>query len=148
MTYFKDLTPYTYTDRPATGLNIGWLDPAEEYSKGDTSVEFKEALYLCCDHFSLNRMRGYHGCDFCPPEATRGSAWCAKPGHRYRADLGNGEIHVPGVRECAGKLYVAPTAIYHYVAEHQYRPPDNFIESVFALVELFHLKRLEDWIPL
>ena len=31
-----------------------------------------------------------------------------------------------------GRVYAAPTLIWHYVTEHGYRPPDEFIDAVLA----------------
>jgi hypothetical protein len=41
-------------------------------------------------------------------------------------NIGDGEIRVIG----KSAIYAAPTLIYHYVVEHQYKPPDEFIEAV------------------
>ncbi len=41
--------------------------------------------------------------------------------------LGSAEIRVFGSN---GVTYAAPDMIYHYVAEHEYKPPDEFIEAV------------------
>jgi hypothetical protein len=40
---------------------------------------------------------------------------------------GNGEIHVRGP---SGAVYCAPALILHYVAEHQYQPPQEFVAAV------------------
>ena len=42
--------------------------------------------------------------------------------------IGDGEICVTG----KVAVYAAPTLIYHYVVEHQYRPPDEFINTVLS----------------
>lgn len=46
---------------------------------------------------------------------------------------GNGEIrvHTP-----SGAVYCAPALVSHYVAEHQYQPPDEFIGAVIRQREL------------
>ncbi|MCX7805518.1 MAG: hypothetical protein N3A38_10060 [Planctomycetota bacterium] len=31
-----------------------------------------------------------------------------------------------------GKIYAAPTLIYHYVVAHKYRPPQEFIDAVMT----------------
>src|SRR5262249_25113044 len=41
--------------------------------------------------------------------------------------VGNGEIQVTGE---GTTIYVAPTMILHYVAEHHYLPPDEFIKAL------------------
>jgi hypothetical protein len=46
-----------------------------------------------------------------------------------RLELGNGEIRVIG---SAGKVYASPVMIYHYMSEHNYLPPQEFIDAVLA----------------
>ncbi|MEV7677989.1 hypothetical protein AB0O64_05415 [Streptomyces sp. NPDC088341] len=48
----------------------------------------------------------------------------ARFGSSYR--LGNAEIRVVSD---AGELYVAPNLVLHYIVDHGYRPPDEFIEA-------------------
>jgi hypothetical protein len=65
---------------------------------------------------------GFHPCQFgqCRQRYESGESFIG----------GNGEIYVPG-RE--GVLYNAPVLISHYVDDHDYRPPDEFVEAVLAL---------------
>ncbi len=44
-------------------------------------------------------------------------------------ELGYAEIRVFGKR---GKSYAAPNMLYHYVTDHHYKPPDEFIEALKA----------------
>ena len=43
---------------------------------------------------------------------------------------GNGEIRVVDVM---GTTYVAPVLILHYVAEHGYLPPKEFVDAVCVI---------------
>jgi len=45
--------------------------------------------------------------------------------------LGNGSIEVSASEE--GVVYHAPTLIYHYIVDHQYLPPQEFIDAVLRL---------------
>lgn len=54
--------------------------------------------------------------------------------------LGFGEVHVPG----SGVLYVAPTLIVHYIAEHHYRPPEEFLVTLMSLPDSFFPTGEED----
>ena len=110
MSYFPDLSPYTYGGaRRKRVLNVGWLDKAHPYAHGETSRPFRERLELLCKNTPVMGMHmGYHGCEFC---------------ERWR---GNAVIAVEGIRG----TYAAPALIYHYVVAHDYRPPDEFIEAV------------------
>jgi hypothetical protein len=43
------------------------------------------------------------------------------------------EIYVPG----RNGIYVAPSLIYHYVVDHHYQPPAEFMEAVLQYSHLF-----------
>ena len=127
MTYFADLTPYEYYTRdpvPYVALNVGWLEKGEPFEVGDVPDEFIERLAVLCVWRQVRLMRGSHHCDRCPnPGWQREGAEAGGLSVR----LGNGEISVAGPD---GKLYAAPTLVYHYVVAHGYRPPDEFVEAV------------------
>lgn len=117
MAYFEDLTPYTYLPRDEgdqSALNVGWLDAAHPFEIGETSTEFRTKLEQLC-RFAFNQTRGVHPCYFCP---TGKGGFAAS----------SAEIRVAG----DGKIYAAPTLIYHYVTAHNYRPPSEFIAAVLA----------------
>jgi len=122
--YLRDLSPYPYkgVSQFLGTLSVGWLAKQYPYSQGETSEDFKERLFVfCLNH--VRQTRGFHVCEFCTPSppflvyAQRGDkeVW-----------LGSAEIRVV----YQGNIYAAPDLIYHYVIEHQYRPPDEFIEAV------------------
>jgi hypothetical protein len=125
MSYFEDLTPYTYYHsgiRDNT-VNIGWLDIDYPYQRGEAPVEFSDKLWDFVK-ISLFRMRGFHICNLCP-ENELSPLVIHKDGVDLK--LGNDEIRVLGE---AGKIYAAPNLIYHYVTEHEYQPPAEFIQAV------------------
>jgi len=135
VTYFKDLTPYEYFAReePLTPkpLNVGWLSRQMPFEKGQTSQAFKDKLLeFCLDEFVVLIARGFHVCEFCGLSTEQ---WQKEQEAKYGknaqwANLGDGEIRVLG----KSAVYAAPTLIYHYVIQHQYKPPDEFIEAILA----------------
>jgi hypothetical protein len=124
--YYPDLTPYCYGSEEhyidPDVLNIGWLDVSHPFPKKKAPESFLDALFERC----LDRVcqtRGHHRCPFCRApsfgvEASRKGA---------RTTLGSAEIRVKGKE---GKTYAAPDLIYHYVAEHDYAPPEEFVDAV------------------
>jgi hypothetical protein len=127
MTYFKDLTPYSYYGNEQS-LNVGWLSGSERLVVGETSLEFQEKLHrFCLDENIVRIMRGFHECELC--ELPWGE-WASKhPNYGINAgwmSIGDGEIRVIG----KGVVYAAPALIYHYVVEHHYKPPQEFIDAV------------------
>ena len=125
LTYFEDLTEYTYKDRGIVSntLNIGWLDVEYPYEIGEVPTEFVEKLWDLI-HIRLIQLRGFHDCNLCKPKSlyTRISER-----HGETLKLGDAEIRAFGD---FGKIYAAPNLIYHYVTDHSYKPPTEFISAV------------------
>jgi hypothetical protein len=107
MTYFADLTPYTYLehdDAPELPVvNVGWLDAEHAFPKGQAPDHLVAGLARRAEHPD-QLTRGYHYCELCQ-EAR-----------------GNGEIRV---RDDT-RIYAAPTLVVHYITEHGYLPPEDF----------------------
>jgi len=131
MSYFKDLTLYSYSraeKSPVEVLNIGWLGKSESFVTGETSREFQEKLHsFCLDENVVLIMRGFHACEFCGLSWEEWNKKHANYGNNSGLmSGGNGEIRVIG----KDVIYAAPALIYHYVIEHQYSPPPEFIEAI------------------
>lgn len=132
MTYYKDLSLYDYwkDDEKATipVLNIGWLSPSEPFETGITSQEFKNRLHKFCSHQNIVMPTlGFHVCEFCSNKYKELRHQHAD--NKYWGELrGNGEIRIIG----KSILYAAPALIYHYVMEHNYKPPQEFIDAILA----------------
>ncbi|MCL4871188.1 MAG: hypothetical protein KJ063_19685 [Anaerolineae bacterium] len=102
-------------------LAIGFLRRNAPFPTGKTPALFRARLL-----------------DFCLPAhtlPTRASAEACGLGcgrvppfllHEQTIHLGLGEIRVIG----GDDIFAAPTLIYHYITEHNYRPPDPFIHAV------------------
>lgn len=127
MTYFKDLTPYSYIQEDESNfLNVGWLDSRHKYRKGAVSEAFIEKLAWICVNVTLNRTPGIHKCSLCPPMDF---GFHVINLEHEKLVLGSAEIHVKG-REAT---YAAPDLLIHYVLGHEYRPPDDFIAGVLMI---------------
>lgn len=94
------------------------MDVAEEYTKGETAKEFQERLWRYCSGV-VNATRGIHLCNLCAESAQRASVL-------RQSRLGSAELRV----FYADKVYASPNLIYHYVVEHGYKPPQEFVEAV------------------
>ncbi|MCX4804690.1 DUF7919 family protein [Streptomyces goshikiensis] len=130
MTYYADLTPYTYDKdnwaRDATGLwrgvpltNVGWLDRGKPYEKGTAPPGLAEALKCLSRTHRAQQTRGFHPCPFCTSRVF---------GRRASHPQGSAEIWLMG----GGVAYAAPELITHYVETHGYSPPTAFTTAVFA----------------
>jgi hypothetical protein len=118
MSYFADLTPYTYrlSEEAPDKVNVGWLDKEHPFPIGDSNQDFQLALGSLSQN-RVNQMRGIHLCDFCCGKNRPGSS---------------PEIRVQGPH----KVYAAPLLIHQYVTVHRYLPPQEFIDAVIASVRI------------
>lgn len=122
MAYFPDLSEYEYGEpfvREGT-KNVGWLAKGHEFGTAVPSAELLEKLWNYCK-VSVAEYRGVHECEFCNLEAESAE----RNGERLL--LGTSELRV---FSGSGAVYAAPTLVYHYVAAHQYAPPDEFVRCV------------------
>ncbi len=115
MSFFQDMGTTSMLAAGEYVRAIGWLHPDHPYTKGEVSGEFlarlkefvarsgksAEALYL-------PGACGFHTCEFC------GKAW------------GVANFGVP----CDGLLYVVPEMIVHYIEQHGYCPPEEFVTAL------------------
>lgn len=123
--YYKDLTPYSYGfDTDFNVVNIGWLSNKYTFNQtGTLSPLFINNLEKITALGFYNHMRGSHTCEFCQNK------------HEYnhleyngkKIFLGNGEIWIPDVN--TQRVFVSPSLLWHYIKEHNYIPPIEFIES-------------------
>ncbi|HXF13217.1 MAG TPA: hypothetical protein VN517_08680 [Terriglobales bacterium] len=124
MAYIPDLEPYTYhpdqRKQPDPKLlAIGWLDPSVPYRKGTVEQEVVKAL-VELKRRPVNLTRGFHMCPYCKYDAP------VNP-FVYPNRRGNGEIRVSGE---SGIVYASPVLICHYIEEHEYLPPMQFLAAV------------------
>lgn len=111
--YFEDLTSYEYVKIPEKSFNVGWLDDKHEFTKGEPPLGFVEKLEQYKHHTAM-LTKGFHMCQFCSDDVPKKS-------------YSSNEIRVVSSE---GKLYASPTMIIHYVKEHNYLPPQEFIDAV------------------
>jgi len=131
VTYFEDLSPYTYLPETVppgvTVRNIGWLDGEHPFTVGKPPAQFADKLgVLCADHATA-QTRGIHWCDLCLESGDDSEE--SHPVTGTALTLGSAEVRVLTPE---GELLAAPDLVYHYVARHSYLPPEPFIEAVLA----------------
>ncbi|MFJ6436880.1 hypothetical protein [Streptomyces sp. NPDC091416] len=125
MTYYRDLSKYTYSDSTIPDLNIGWLSRFRTFAEGDVDAEVMAILAFQA-RMPRNQMRGRHPCYFCSILQAKGAVIPVEifgVGHR----LGSAEIHA---FSRSGDVFSAPDLIYHYIGSHGYRPPSEFMEAL------------------
>jgi|EndMetStandDraft_5_1072996.scaffolds.fasta_scaffold313216_1 hypothetical protein len=123
MTYFRDLSPYEYGlhwGGVAGAQNVGWLAASHPFETEQPQERDLDLLWEHCK-VAINATRGLHGCEFC-------SDWNGDR-HRFIRHgktllLGYSEIRVIGQ---SGQSYAAPSMIFHYVRDHNYKLPESFL---------------------
>lgn len=149
MSYFPDLSPYAYGHRKHPGVvHVGWLDGIHEYNKGAVAARFIDYLNeLATEPVEL--YRGFHVCEIC--SRPKGLLTHEEQYAWMRGRSSNGEIRVT-----RGNItYAAPVLIMHYIQEHGYLPPQEFLDTVEEMcrvpplrIRLLEVKicRTESWL--
>ena len=150
--YYPDLSVYRigrnekgYTIYPSI-KNIGWLSPEFNFNTGSVSEEFcfnlKELLFVGIANNEHRRNANLSeiiinenyvrsppmNCPICNDSVV------IKPnkGGYYTGEkskhLGNSEIEIYDLENNIS--YCFPTLIYHYVEEHNYVPPQRFVDAI------------------
>jgi hypothetical protein len=123
MAHFPDLSPYAYGHQPHPGVvHVGWLDGSHDYSRGKVAGHVIERLMQLATQ-PTELYRGFHICELCshPKGLLAEADW-----EWAKSRASNGEIRIT-----SGSItYAAPILIVHYIQEHGYLPPDEFLRAV------------------
>lgn len=139
MTYYPDFATYDYLpDTVPEGvelLTVGWLEPGHEFptaedgdaDEGEDPAFWPNLVTLAADHTTAVT-RSVHACRF---------RHLFEADFQYRAVYGSRVLYLGSaeIRVVArdGRWLTAPTLIVHYVRDHGYRPPAEFVEAVAAM---------------
>jgi hypothetical protein len=127
MAEFEDLTPYSYGETPQSGraLNVGWIGRSAAFTRGDVaSGVLRRLIELAASPAAVER--GLHYCELCDVDSPVRIDTSLSP--KGRVSLGTGEIRV--LSDDGAATYCAPTLIVHYILDHGYCPPDDFVQAV------------------
>jgi hypothetical protein len=129
--YIADLSPYTYWS-PGAGLPgviaVGWLSVEHSFPTGSVSESVVDKLSFLAGNRMCAVARGFHVCDLCK---------CGPLDLEYlgkRTKLGMSEIWIPDAKR--DWIHAAPSLIIHYISQHQYLPPAEFIDAVNMFQDL------------
>lgn len=104
---------------------IGWLRPNDDFIKGETSEVLLEKLILILKREQVNLLRRIHACTLC------GNVQYLYPDNKIDRILGICMIWIPD-KNNEEIIYSAEDLIIHYIRDHKYLPPKEFIESALA----------------
>lgn len=113
--YFEDLGTIAYFACGDNVRAVGWLEAGRRYAHGSVSPPFLSALKAhVSSAYQPVVFMGVHRCSICL------EAGQSKRGH-YNLLIPTQDL-----------LYVAPELVVHYVEDHGYQPPAEFIEAVLS----------------
>ena len=123
--FIEDLSTNGYFVHGVNVRAIGWLEVGHPFTRGPVPGDILAALkaQVVKAHQIAYHM-GFHECSLCPED-------------RQRTGIDN--LLVP-TREL---LYVAPELVVHYIEDHGYRPPDQFLVAVQTCPEQGSVEFLE-----
>lgn len=111
--HFDDLSHDTYAGPCPYLKSIGWLGAGHEFTTGDPPADLvallEEHLEDCWCCFAS---AGTHSCEFCLAEGCE---------HRDSRNF---------IIPAKTTAYLAPGMILHYVQQHRYLPPAEFIDAL------------------
>lgn len=104
-------------------VNIGWLGASHDFDQMDPDEKLLDLVWDYCK-ISVAQYRGIHGCEYCHPRRSD-----VGQRHGEMRLLGSAEIRVFSDTDA---IYAAPDLLFHYMAVHLYKPPDQFISALTA----------------
>ena len=127
--YFEDKSHYSfYLKTPIHNvLNVGWLDGEKSFQQGEVGTDklkkLAEILTSTGDvDVHVNWARSLDPC------GISGRTGLKVEFAGKTVDLGGSEFWLPSPD---GEYYFAsPSLIYHYIKEHNYLPPSEFLDAV------------------
>lgn len=114
----------TLAGRFLQSLMVGWLEDGYGFETGEVSSSLVDKMILHAS-YKVNRTRGFYLCPFWVTLLPTVKFY--RDGEYGEVILGSAEIFVQGAD---GRSYFAPDLIIHYVTEHFYRPPEEFLEAL------------------
>ena len=143
MAWYADLEHLDYFDGSfdvdTTMLRaVGWLAHGHEFKQGGVDLAAVDKLRtLLVSPWQPDRFRGGHRCDICLASG------------QVRLPAGSNNLFVPAEES----VYVAPELLLHYIEEHRYKPPDEFVRAMLncpptaSAAYLQRLRELGFWRP-
>ena len=137
LTFFTDLSPYQKENGLIISevLNIGWLSSEYPFTIGEASLEFTDKLAKIINNavfretearVVMGEWRSLSCCPLCGISSLDINTKVSR--------IGSAEVWIPCVKK-EEVYYSSSTWIYHYIIDHQYFPPEEYIESVLSFDE-------------
>lgn len=107
---------------------FGWLGTDHDYTDGYTPETFIQTLEAAATAPAFVT-RGFHRCPYCPtsPGSFGPTEYQTHDGKYLQ--LGSACLKVTDQQH---RVWLAPNLVLHYISEHGYRPPSEFLNSATA----------------
>jgi hypothetical protein len=116
--YIEDLSTRAYFAHGDRVRAVGWLEADHPFALGSVSDEFLRVLKAhIAKAFQPVLYMGLHRCSFCEQQG--------------RIQKGHSNLLIPTTE----RLYVAPQLVVHYIENHGYQPPLEFLAAVLGCPE-------------
>jgi hypothetical protein len=110
--------------------NVGWIGRNQEFACGESEQKFIDKLKTIILKSGkgtydvlVDKIRGSYECPICGEQELE-----IRDENTYFI-LGSAEVWIPDSKVC-GNYFSVPGLIVHYIEDHQYRPPEEFINAV------------------
>jgi hypothetical protein len=113
MAYLEDLAPCDYFGGEYADVltAVGWLSDDVSFRIGQTpQASYEKTKALLIEPWQFCVFAGIHHCELC----------------QFDPPAGHRNLFIPN----GTTIFVCPELITHYIAAHQYRPPDEFLAAV------------------
>lgn len=144
--HIADFEPFphlTYKSPIKQVLSIGWLDNNQSvHNPNEINCNFLDRLWSFCISSPLYMHQTYI-CKLCSGSLVRSQRYIlnnrqsifqiTKPSRQNMIDTGKTILlgtNVFAVFSDDNIAYISPNLIYHYIMEHNYKPPEEFIQAV------------------
>lgn len=117
----QDFEVYSYKQAPNESASkcIGWIGDGESYKTCEVDPAALLRLELLSE-LKANRTRGLKSCPICGNLFEE---------NRFGTKLGSSEIKVVAL----GQAYTSPALIVHFIRDHSYCPPEEFLRALKAM---------------
>lgn len=124
MAVYKDFSEYQLDNKKMQNvINIGWLGEKGSFPQGDASDEFLVNLweYYKCPVFSTRNIYQNEKLD---------GYWRFFTAIFNGREIGLGNSEVRVLDKERGVIYASPNLLIHYIVNHHYCPPEEYIKAV------------------
>jgi hypothetical protein len=114
-------------------LAVGWLGDSLP-SEGDVEPKCIDQLWQANaeERTIIDGTMGWHNCELCDGEHSWYPDKKVGPVLDWRGEKARVRGYGHFLIRTAKNIYMAPVLILHYILDHGYKPPDDFIEAVIA----------------